>query len=72
MPLAGIEFQTILTAIVAIAGFITTFLAAYLTNKQEARAERERWLRDRRAEVYPALMAAYFQAITMASDAKTS
>jgi hypothetical protein len=68
----AVETQSIATVIVAVIGTVSTLLAGLLTHRKESAAERARWVRDRRTDVYLPLTRAYLEAQMFIDDQRAA
>ena len=64
--------QSTATVIVAIVGIIGTFLAAVVTQRTERAAERARWIRDRRIDVYLRVTSSYLDALLSITESSAT
>lgn len=60
--------QSAATAVVAVLGIIGTFLGPQLLHRKEFEAERVRWARNRRVDVYLRITASYLDALISLQD----
>jgi hypothetical protein len=63
--------QSAATIIVAVVGILGTLLAPVFTQRQQRTAERERWIRDRRVDVYLRVTGSYLDALLSLTESRT-
>lgn len=68
MSVADLDLQPLATIVVAIVGILSTLAAGVFAHRRETEAERARWVRDRRADLYLAVTDAIHKGQIHAGD----